>query len=1429
MTGGLTINAPTDGLWVNGVGGSMIFGVGAGAPNGEVYVHGNLYVEQGAIMEIGRRSPLPHTGLTIFGRARLSSDNPLPITDPLQLTTKEYVDGLAVDCADCDSRFVNVTGDVMNGTLGFNDGTDRGNLFADSSEDAIGVSDRLAVHGPIIGLNGITIAAGDTNIAGAIFQQSGQVAQLGAVQVQNSITVPTPTADNHAATKAYVDNLTAGLAWKDTVRAATTANITLSGTQTVDGVALVAGNRALVKNQTTTSQNGIYVVAAGAWTRATDADSEAELLNAACFVSEGTVNADTAWVMTTNAPITVGTTALTWVQFAGGGAVTAGNGLTQTGNTLNVGAGTGILVGADTVSLDTTYADGRYVATAGDFMTGALQMRAAPIDIADATGATAYGSINGDSTGVQIKATGETSLWADSYELLSVRTTGVIIGKTDGASAPVPLQWTNVAQISANTGDMTLDVLGAGGTMKFRTNSTTRFSISDTDIVVGMGIPLWLSQDPTQPLHAATKQYVDAAVAAGGGGGGGVIAGAGLTLTGSTLDIGQGTGMLVGSDSIAVDTTWADGRYVRKAGDTMTGSLTLSAGAISVQTSDVTSRFGFAATAGGSSLANCFFFGYSGAKNYCHALQSQHNSGTAAGNRIGIALWRPGDGMTAPSNNVATFEGDRIQLNYPVFLNAGNPTLALHAVPKQYVDIVETRERSKGGQLVVNGSGLLGDNYNFTNGNTTFVSADRPPGTSGSFLSGSALNQTFYTDEFIPVDVNKYYVLGAWARETVAGLTGAHAYMGFQPIDTFNNGISPQHVAWQANTTTTLAVALNPGDPTITLTSAAGWNNAAGAATHFRGMIAWNYVDPGGFAWPVHTYSRNSWLDLYADGGISGNVITLRVPWAGPAIPAGTQVSNSSSGGSYMYLAWLGPSTPTPETWTYRDSSAVVFGGGPKLDNAVPTTKFPIPTAKVRVIMLSNRVAGSRTAWAGITLTELLTPLGFSQADADARFVNVAGDTMTGSLSVTGNVTSTGTTIGRSAQFRNGGAGGGPLNQILLGYQGSDQYSHAIATSHSAGTIPNNQMVFKLWQPGDANNTPSNTVLTLDGAAITATKPVTISTLADLTNLLLRNVSNVPGIVFTDAGGTITYGRIIGLSTGLIVDKDPTQPLGIATKGYVDSATGDLGGQSVADWINLLNNTKVDIAGDRMTGALHIDDVTPVASGGGLSVGVSGGRRLRVDENEIGVYNNDGSPDVLSLNLNGGQIWLGASGGGGVIVQPQMALNATPPTLPEHATRKDYVDSAIAAAVAAAAGRVAFRVARASWPVPTTGDPSHGGTGSFPENTGGFTGTGHSSAPLVIPRDGTYAITTEYFGTSLGAAAPANISAAMIEVGNSGGSFTDSNGTYIRPVQPGSTTRLGATWVLSLTAGATVIWRFRNATGATVNLSMYCECVRVSA
>jgi hypothetical protein len=173
-----------------------------------------------------------------------------------------------------------------------------------------------------------------------------------------------PTSAMHATTKQYVDAVALGFSGNQTtVRAATTgSNITLSGgaPSTLDGVTLAANDYILVKDQSSGAENGIYEVttlgsgANGTWTRRTGYDTSAEVKPGLyAFVSEGTVNGDNGFALTTNAPITLGSTSLTFTQVSGLGQVVAGNGMTKSGNTLNIGTASTsrIVINADDIDL----------------------------------------------------------------------------------------------------------------------------------------------------------------------------------------------------------------------------------------------------------------------------------------------------------------------------------------------------------------------------------------------------------------------------------------------------------------------------------------------------------------------------------------------------------------------------------------------------------------------------------------------------------------------------------------------------------------------------------------------------------------------------------------------------------------------------------------------------------------------------------------------------------------------------------------------------------------------------------------------------------------------------------------------------------------------------------------------------------------------
>ena len=161
-----------------------------------------------------------------------------------------------------------------------------------------------------------------------------------------------PVGNNDAATKQYVDGVAQGLDVKQSVQAIAKSNITLSSPQTIDGVALVAGDRVLVIGQTTGSENGIYVVAASAWSRSNDMAAGSDASGAFTFVEQGTVNSDSGWVCTNDkGAAVVGTAALTFSQFSGAGSIVAGAGLSKTGNQIDVNVGDGIHFVGDAVAL----------------------------------------------------------------------------------------------------------------------------------------------------------------------------------------------------------------------------------------------------------------------------------------------------------------------------------------------------------------------------------------------------------------------------------------------------------------------------------------------------------------------------------------------------------------------------------------------------------------------------------------------------------------------------------------------------------------------------------------------------------------------------------------------------------------------------------------------------------------------------------------------------------------------------------------------------------------------------------------------------------------------------------------------------------------------------------------------------------------------
>ena len=236
----------------------------------------------------------------------------------------------------------------------------------------------------------LTLAVADTDSAGllpaAMWQMltdatsDATASKLVKRDASGNAKVATPTDSAHIATKGYVDSARQGLDVKASVRVATTAAINLStdldAGSVIDGVTLVTGDRVLVKNQGTASENGIYVaVASGAASRSSDANGTAdtgELTSGTfTFVEAGTVNFDSGFVISTDGTITVGTTGITWTQFSGAGSFEAGDGLSKSGTQVNVNVTSNrTAITADAIDISANYVGQASITTLGTITTG---------------------------------------------------------------------------------------------------------------------------------------------------------------------------------------------------------------------------------------------------------------------------------------------------------------------------------------------------------------------------------------------------------------------------------------------------------------------------------------------------------------------------------------------------------------------------------------------------------------------------------------------------------------------------------------------------------------------------------------------------------------------------------------------------------------------------------------------------------------------------------------------------------------------------------------------------------------------------------------------------------------------------------------------------------------------------------------------------
>ena len=349
---------------------------------------------------------------------------------------------------------------------------------------------------------------------------------------------PSNAAD--VATKSYVDATKSGLDVKDSVRVATTANITIASDlnvgDSIDGVTLADGDRVLVKNQSTGSENGIYTAGASP-ARATDFDADSEVTAGAFFfVEEGTVNADSGFVVSTDDDITVGSTAITFTQFSGTGQIVAGSGLDKTGNTLSVNVDDSTLeINSDTLRIKTSYTGQSSITTLGTIATGVWN----GTDIGVAHGGTGASSAADARTNLGLAIGSDVQAYdaqladvagltpadgafiigdGSNFTTESGATARASLGLTIGTDVQAyDAQLADIAGLTPTDGNI---IIGDGSNFVLESGNTARTSLGlgtgDTPTFNGLNAgsaKITALGTPTADTDAATKAYVDTQVA----------------------------------------------------------------------------------------------------------------------------------------------------------------------------------------------------------------------------------------------------------------------------------------------------------------------------------------------------------------------------------------------------------------------------------------------------------------------------------------------------------------------------------------------------------------------------------------------------------------------------------------------------------------------------------------------------------------------------------------------------------------------------------------------------------------------------------------------------------------------------------------------------------------------------------------------------
>lgn len=443
---------------------------------------------------------------------------------------------------------IDVTGPIQKSTSG---GTV---TISISAADGANAGSMSAAHYTLVN------SATDANTASTVVKRDASGNFTAATVSATTVSISGPVTNaTDAATKAYVDGVASGLDVKASVRVATTANVALATAlengDAIDGITLATGDRVLVKNQSTGSENGIYVVqVSGAAVRADDANVGAEVTPGLfTFVEEGTANGNAGFVLTTDAPITLGSTALVFTQFSGSGAVTGGAGLTLTGTDLAVNVDDSTIeIASDILRVKDAGVTAAKLATSAvdvstSTVTGTLPVTKGGTGATTASDNTVFaGPATGGPSAPSFRALAASDIPSHSTDKLTSGTLGVARGGTGATTFTAGIVKSTGGTDALTTGSTVSLTTEVSGTLPVANGGTGATTLTSNGVIIGAG---------TGALAATTAGTANQVLRIPGAGGapafGAVDVSSASAVTGALAITNGGTGQTTAAAALA--------------------------------------------------------------------------------------------------------------------------------------------------------------------------------------------------------------------------------------------------------------------------------------------------------------------------------------------------------------------------------------------------------------------------------------------------------------------------------------------------------------------------------------------------------------------------------------------------------------------------------------------------------------------------------------------------------------------------------------------------------------------------------------------------------------------------------------------------------------------------------------------------------------